>query len=95
MPGQDNPAKEMDLGASLTVFDLEVLYSLEGPLVLLIAPYIWYCGLCVFEVAHLRVDADSVSVFADGGSCRSSITDSAFTESFEVCTSKASPSGER
>ena len=34
LPGQDNPAKEMDLGASLTLFDLEVLHFLEDPLVL-------------------------------------------------------------
>ena len=40
MPGQDNPAKEMDLGGSLTLFDLEVLQCVEELLVLPTTSYI-------------------------------------------------------
>ena len=48
-------------------------------------------GRCV---AHLGVDADSVWVLADGGSCWSSTADSAVAESPAVRSGEASSSGE-
>lgn len=46
--GQD-PAKEMDLGGSLTVFDLEVHHTLDVTLVRLVASRALVCGRCACE----------------------------------------------
>lgn len=46
-------------------------------------------------MAQLGVDADSVSVLADGGSCRSTTADNAIAESHELRAGEARSPGER